>query len=147
MTTNFDVNIATSECMDLFEKAKGALEDYNKLASDYNVQVRKLLEYCKKAGDSAAEEYLKQILTDKLNNIKIQEVSTDEDFVMINPDDIKSIEDKDNHEDNYDYEDKYAMDDFSFQQGSNTRALKGTGKGNYKDVFNKKHVRKVAERF
>lgn len=168
--SNFNVQNATSECIDLLDKAKNILSDYNKVISLYNKQHNALMKHLNqdKAGNKETLESLEQVLVSTIKPIDYDKAVSDlpEDLVLITYEDLddkqseptvikmptittsqerKLVTEEDEIEELLE-DDFVDTDDFNVESGSKARCLKGTGLGNHRNYYTAAHVRRVMDR-
>jgi hypothetical protein len=149
------INEMTNESFQLLEEVKKSGELFNKLASDYNEKVINLVSKLKETKDEETFKNISHMLVFKIQEIDINKITSplNEDIDLIDIDfhkEMKTESEKvteilnDPSDEEYDEYDEY--DNILMGGGSSTRYLKGTGKMNYKEVYNTKHIRKIMGR-
>lgn len=159
--SNFNLNLAISNCVDLHDQLKQKLEEYNQFVDKYNSEYNQLVTHLKDTNNTEALQQTSQVLVSGIKKIDIEQVTgplpSDMEVITYNdldnePENITQTNQQKevlNEYDTTDYtedmtDDYNDYDDFSM--GSGTRADKGSGKSNYKMVYNTKHIRKIAGR-
>ena len=159
--TQFDINVSTNECVDLQEQAKQFLVEYNNTVVLYNQKIKNLMDNLKQKNDLESMTYTSQVLVNHLNPIDIEKATgplpedmelitykvLDNDMIEVSNDDVDEVKQEENIKETDDNEinEDNEYDDFVIS-GSKNRSNKGTGKGNYKAVYNSKHIRTVTNR-
>ena len=155
----FNVDNATSACIDLLEKAKTQLLQYNETIKQYNECVSQVLAELEKNNQTEQLEQTNQILNPYIKPLNVERILEplpdntelisykDLDDTPPNVEQPLDTEDYENFEGNEYYEgneDDYV--EYDAEVGSSSRVDKGTGNNRYKPQYTSKRVRQVENR-
>lgn len=133
------INTFIEECSSFIKNFTTTQTLSNETANEYNIKMKEMVDKLRSGGKEETIDIIKRIVPLTLPVTDIEKVT------QPNPDDEwEEVEEEDDDWDEWDeYDDFCVGGSKSKLGGSKTRELKGTGKGNFKQVYNQKHIRRT----
>lgn len=130
------MDVFVSERLQAIEEYKNTLRLSNQSAEEHNKAMNDEIAKLKSQGK---DDEIHNLISMVSHNLHIVDVDA---ATKPHPEDYEA--DDEYYDDDWDEYDEY--DDFTPQGSKSRGTVKGTGKGNYKDPYNSKHIRAVESR-